>query len=187
MNHKFITLRIPNLLYVFKIILDFLRSKCYTNAKGRCDTMACVYDVACWFLSKQSMTHKKVQKMCYYAQAWHCALIGKPLFNEEIQAWVHGPVIPKLYPKFADYGWNEISITNFEEPQFDDNALKVLEAVFETYGGFSGDQLESLTHSEDPWISARGNLKPWESCTTPITSDSMKAYYWQKYEESQND
>lgn len=184
-------LRIKSIQYIFlsiyKLLLDFLYSKCYTNPKGGDFNMASVFDVAKWFLNKQSMTHKKVQKMCYYAQAWHCALYDTPLFTEEIQAWVHGPVIPALYPVYADYKWNEISVSYFEELHFDDHALKVLDAVYETYGGFTGDQLESLTHSEAPWISARGNLKPWENCTEPITTDSMKVYYRQKYEESQND
>ena len=60
--------------------------------------MASVFDVANWFLSKGSVTHKKLQKLCYYSQAWHCALYdGTPLFAERIEAWVHGPVIPELY------------------------------------------------------------------------------------------
>ena len=41
--------------------------------------------IAKWFLSKQSMEHKKLQKLCYYAQAWHCALEGKTLFSETIE------------------------------------------------------------------------------------------------------
>ncbi len=28
-----------------------------------------VYDIANWFLLKQEMTHKKLQKLCYYSQA----------------------------------------------------------------------------------------------------------------------
>ena len=28
-----------------------------------------IQDVAYWFLLKQSMTHKKLQKLCYYAEA----------------------------------------------------------------------------------------------------------------------
>lgn len=27
-----------------------------------------VYDIADWFLSKEEMAHKKLQKLCYYAQ-----------------------------------------------------------------------------------------------------------------------
>jgi len=33
-----------------------------------------VLNIAQCFLSKQGMTHKKLQKLCYYAQAWHLAL-----------------------------------------------------------------------------------------------------------------
>jgi uncharacterized phage-associated protein len=58
-----------------------------------------VKDIAKWFLSKESMSHKKLQKLCYYSQAWYCALYnGTPLFEDEVQAWIHGPVIASLYP-----------------------------------------------------------------------------------------
>ena len=64
--------------------------------------MVNVRDIANWFLSRNDMTHKKLQKLCYYAQAWYCALYdGTPLFDDEIQAWVHGPVIPALYPVYG--------------------------------------------------------------------------------------
>jgi uncharacterized phage-associated protein len=48
--------------------------------------MVSVENVADWFLSKGSMEHKKLQKLCYYAQAWHCALEGEALFPERIEA-----------------------------------------------------------------------------------------------------
>lgn len=150
--------------------------------------MASACDIAYWFLSKDSMTHKKVQKLCYYAQAWYCALYdGTPLFDDEIQAWVHGPVVPSLYPVFADYKWNNIPQCAFDESTLDTKVKSVLEAVYNTYGGFSGNQLESLTHSEKPWIDARGVLKPWETGTTPISCGIMREYYRQKYEQAQND
>lgn len=149
--------------------------------------MTNVFDVAKWFLSKQSMTHKKVQKMCYYSQAWHSALYGTPLFTEEIQAWVHGPVAPALYPVYADYKWLNIPSREYSGSAMNEEAINIMEAVLETYGDFSGDQLESLTHTEDPWILARGDLKPWENCSEAISIESMKAYYRRKYEESQND
>lgn len=150
--------------------------------------MTDVCDVANWFLGQQSMTHKKIQKLCYYAQAWYCALYdGTPLFKDEIQAWVHGPVIPSLYPVYADYKWNEIPQKEFDDSVFDEKIINVLEAVYNTYGGFSGDQLESLTHSEDPWMQARGSLKPWETSTAPIPCNTMREYYARTYEQYQND
>ena len=150
--------------------------------------MVSVREVSRWFLCQESMTHKKIQKLCYYAQAWYCALYdGTPLFADEIQAWVHGPVIPSLYPLYADYRWGLIPKRTTDAPVFDEKTVNILEAVFNTYGGLTGDQLESLTHSEKPWIEARGELKPWEGCTNPISLQTMRDYYGSKYQQAQND
>ena len=147
-----------------------------------------VRNVARWFLSKKSITHKQLQKLCYYAQAWHCALYkGEPLFEDEIQAWVHGPVIASLYPVYADYGWEKIPQKPFDASNMAEDAIDVLEAVYNTYGELSGGQLEKLTHSEKPWQQAREGLKPWESGTRPICCAVMKDYYKEKYEQAQGE
>lgn len=46
------------------------------------------------------ISNLKLQKLVYYAQAWHLAIHGTPLFEEDFEAWVHGPVIPSLYQKY---------------------------------------------------------------------------------------
>ena len=69
-----------------------------------------VYDVANWFLSKGEMTHKKLQKLCYYAQAWCYALKGYRLEDTDFQAWVHGPVSPALWERFKGFGYDSIRI-----------------------------------------------------------------------------
>lgn len=148
--------------------------------------MVDVHDVAKWFLSKSSMTHKKLQKMCYYAQAWYCALYdGSPLFENEIQAWVHGPVVASLYQVYKSYRWLDIPQQE-EAPDLCEKVVAVLEAVWEAYGHLTGDQLETLTHSEYPWINARGDLEPLKDCTTPISCTVMRDYYGKKYDESNN-
>ncbi|MBO6178491.1 MAG: DUF4065 domain-containing protein [Selenomonadaceae bacterium] len=144
-------------------------------------------NIAKWFLAQEPMTHKKLQKLCYYAQAWHCALYGKPLFEDEIQAWVHGPVVVSLYPLYAGYGWETIPQGKPIKSIKGKKALKILDAVYETYKMLSGDQLERLTHSEEPWKKARGNSKPWENCNTVISLESMKRYYKEKYEQAQGE
>ncbi len=146
-----------------------------------------VRDIALWFLSKDSMTHKKLQKMCYYAQAWHCALFNAPLFEDKIEAWVHGPVIPSLYPLYADYGWQPIPQKAFDDTSLRHETKDILNSVYETYGEFTGDQLEVLTHSELPWQKARGDLKPWEPCTEAITFQDMRDFYRKQYEQGQDD
>ncbi len=150
-----------------------------------------VKEVADWFLSQSGMEHKKLQKLCYYAQAWHCALEGRPLFREAIEAWVHGPVIPSLYKQYKDYGWQIIpQVKSFDEGIFSKDTLDVLRAVYDTYGGFTGMQLENLTHNETPWQKARGELyplHPLELCTNEIREEDMRDYYQKLYEDSQDD
>ena len=146
-----------------------------------------IFDVAEWFLHKKSFTHKQLQKLCYYAQAWHCALLDRPLFDEDFQAWVHGPVAPALYAVYANYGWKKIAREKGESPKFAADSLEVLQAVYRTYSKFDGFQLEAMTHSETPWQQARGNLKPYETGTTIIPTEAMKNYYVEKYRQAQSD
>ena len=148
--------------------------------------MNTIQQIAQWFLCKESMTHKKLQKLCYYAQAWHLALHNSELFKEPFEAWVHGPVSPVLYSIYADYGWEKIP-SEPSCPVFDEAAEGILQAVWNTYGQFDGDQLEALTHSEAPWQNTRGNLQPCDTCTCEIKPQNMKEYYLQKFKESQNE
>ena len=146
-----------------------------------------VLKVAEWFLHRKSFTHKQLQKLCYYAQAWHCALLDKPLFDEEIQAWVHGPVCPVLYSYYANYGWTPIKKLYGASPRFSAESLGVLRAVYSTYSKFDGAQLETLTHSELPWREARGNISPFEPSDKVISVESMRRYYAEKYKQAQGD
>lgn len=51
----------------------------------------------------ENLTNLKLQKLLYYAQAWHLALRNAPLFDEDFQAWVHGPVLPSQYLRFRSF------------------------------------------------------------------------------------
>lgn len=142
-----------------------------------------VFDVADWFLGKDSMSPKKLQKIVYYAYAWVLTLMNEneddldiKLFDSRIEAWVHGPVIPELYRKYKRNGGSIITQKS-DVPDFDEDIKDILEQVWEVYGGFTGNQLESITHQETPWIEARGNCSPVEICTNEITDKSIYRCY----------
>ena len=62
-----------------------------------------ITQLADWFLSKESMTPKKLQKLCYYAVAWGYALLNRRIFNDdEFHAQIHGPVSPTLYHTYGE-------------------------------------------------------------------------------------
>lgn len=138
--------------------------------------MFTVFDVANWFLKKEPMTHKKLQKLCYYAQAWNYTLYNRPLFLEQFEAWVHGPVCKTLYDYYRDKSF-ELIYPEKEPPTFDLNSRQLLEDVWETYGDYTANALEVLTHSEPPWQKARIGYEPSQNCNVIIKPQDMRNYY----------
>ena len=136
-----------------------------------------VYDLANAFLSIEPMTHKKLQKLCYYAKAWYLALKDVNLIGENFEAWVHGAVQPKLYAKYRAFGFQMIPMYDNDISNLPEEFVSFAYEVFEAYGQLDGDSLEKLNHQEDPWIKARQGLKPWENCTNIIKEEDMKEYY----------
>ena len=60
--------------------------------------MANIFDTAKYILQKYDhLSTMKLQKLCYYAQAWSLVWDDEPLFNEDFQAWANGPVCPDLF------------------------------------------------------------------------------------------
>jgi len=46
------------------------------------------------------ISNLKLQKLLYYAQAWHLVNFDVPLFGDSIEAWDFGPVIPNVYRQY---------------------------------------------------------------------------------------
>lgn len=144
-------------------------------------------DVADFFLSKEALSPKKVQKLVYYAYAWYIALynqdvnhINETLFLEEPEAWMHGPVFRSLYNKYKGYGWQEIPKRNniLRRSKITSESLtSFLNDVWEKYGKFSADQLEFRTHQEEPWKKARVGVDPLAPSDAKISKQDIFIFY----------
>ena len=142
-----------------------------------------IFDVVHWFLHKQPMSHKKLQKLCYYYKAWGLALYDyDPLPDAVFQAWVHGPVNPALYRKYKHYYWSDIPMHNSDNSNlFNNHELELLESVWFTYGNISANALEVQTRSETPWRTARHEANEFETSTNVISNEDMKTFYREIY------
>lgn len=49
------------------------------------------------------LTNLKLQKLLYYAQAWHLVFRQEPLFTDRIEAWRHGPVVPSVFRQYRHF------------------------------------------------------------------------------------
>ena len=66
-----------------------------------------VYDVAQYILNSigGEISAMKLQKLCYYSQAWTLAWDDKELFPEEFLRWDNGPVCRELKVLFWFNKW----------------------------------------------------------------------------------
>lgn len=127
------------------------------------ESMLKANDVARYFLAKSDpeigelISHLKLQKLCYYAQGFHLALYGDPLFAESIEAWTHGPVVPAVWREYKDYRGEPIPApADFDPSIYSDDEKELLDEVYSVYGQYSAWKLRNMTHEEAPWIAAHG-------------------------------
>ena len=136
-------------------------------------------DVAAYILRKRGpMTTWKLQKLCYYAQAWSLVWDDVPLFRERIEAWAGGPVVPKLYQWHR--GRYRVGVTpNGDPDRLDQDQQETVDAVLDVYGDKSASELSALTHREAPWRDARwhAGLQPGERGHAQIRLGSMAEFY----------
>lgn len=141
--------------------------------------MGSIFDTARYILSqKGAMTTWKLQKLCYYAQAWSLAWTGKPLFDEEFEAWENGPVSPELFHRHQ--GYFMIDADRFHDgdsSRLTEDEKDTIDTVLKDYGDMEPYALRELSHSELPWKTARGDLPPSAKCSVVISKESMGEYY----------
>ena len=140
--------------------------------------MVSVIDVAAFILKKTGeITTWKLQKLVYYSQAWSLVWDEEPLFEEEIQAWANGPVVPVLY----DYHKGKFKLGPGDIPgdykKLSSTQVDTVTEIIQTYGKKSGQWLSDLTHSERPWQDARHGVPPTKRGEEVIELDSLAEYY----------
>ena len=140
------------------------------------------------FEKLEEVTPLMLQKLLYFIQGVFCALYKRPMFYENCQAWVHGPVYPEVYDMFRDFKYNPIEDARFAifegtEDELTEDERRVIDLVVNTFGEYSGKMLERITHKELPWRSARkgyGNNIPSRE---PILMEDIAVYFIEKHKE----
>lgn len=130
----------------------------------------------------ESVTHLKLQKLVYYAQAWHLANFETAIFDSDFQAWVHGPVLYELYKELGgaypgDVVTTKSTLEEAKKAIGNGELTDFLEEVCRAYMRFGGYELELMTHQEAPWKDARHGMGPREESSNVITKEAIERYY----------
>lgn len=141
-------------------------------------------EVAKWFLAHnrivsdedgaEYISNLKLQKLLYYAQGCFLAITDKPLFDDKILAWQHGPVVEKIYHKYKCNGAEGIPFDeDFDFSKFSKKENELLEEVYNEFGQYSAWKLRNMTHNETPWKETKQN--------DVIDLDKIKDYFKKEY------
>ena len=138
--------------------------------------------IAYIFEKLEEVTPLMLQKLLYFSQGVYSALYGKPIFEEDCRAWVHGPVYPEVYELFRDFKYNPIDDARFAllegtEDALTDDEKRVIDLVVNTFGMYGGKVLEKITHNEDPWLEARKGYGDSIPSSELLPKERIMKYY----------
>jgi uncharacterized phage-associated protein len=133
--------------------------------------MAKAIEVAQYIIGIIDVTNLKLQKLLYYTQAVCLVRYDKPAFDDEIQAWDYGPVIPSVYKRFKRTRAN-VKINPPVPMHLDGEVMLSADMAIDYYGPMDGARLIRETHGERPWREAYK-----EGYNSPITNEAIKDYY----------
>lgn len=126
----------------------------------------------------EDVTPLALQKALYYIQGLYYAFWGKFLFEDDCEAWIHGPVYRDVYDRYSKYRFDPIeSVEAFDTSIFTNIEKSIIDSVAHHFCCYSGKILEHFTHSEMPWIKTRGDLHSDEASTRIISKDLIGKYF----------
>ena len=121
------------------------------------------------------------------AYGWATVFLEEPLFEEPIEAWRFGPVVPHLWHEFKAYRNKPIKGRSFDYdpdtntviplsvPNSDKATRHVLEMTWKNYGPATASHLVTRTHAEGtPWDQTELN--------EPIDRDLIAQHFADLYE-----
>lgn len=97
------------------------------------------------------LTNLKLQKLLYYIQILSLKKLNKLAFDNTIEAWDYGPVVPCVYQEYKNFGRN---VLDTENPNLLLKPLElksIVDDVIEDKGKYTGIALMKMTHQDKAW------------------------------------
>lgn len=141
------------------------------------DSMPTIFDIADHILAQTpdpyGLTNRELQKLLYLAQGFHLAKFGEPLFQEDFQAWKHGPVNSGIFHRYKHLGYYDINKpkTDTLKPISEKTTafILALTLAFCTIGPY---KLIEYSHADTPWAS-----KYIPNQNIYLSKPDLKAYF----------
>ncbi len=137
------------------------------------------------------ISNLKLQKILYFVQAYFLACTDehKPCFEERIEAWDFGPVVPDAYYEYKQYGsadipkitscirFNPKNIWDSEVVDYNDNIISPkdrenINKTVDKFSDYTATTLVTITHHQAPWKDAY-----CQGQNNIITHEAIRRYF----------
>lgn len=103
----------------------------------------------------RTVSNLRLQKLLYFIQSTFLAIAGYPCFEEDLEAWDYGPVVPEVYRRYKIFGSTMIPA----EEDIDSLDIKsddrfLINYVLDMCAHQTTRQLVDISHKQDPWKNA---------------------------------
>jgi uncharacterized phage-associated protein len=142
------------------------------------------FDIAKYFIDLakeegQGIDPMKLLKLTYISHGWYLGITGNPLFENQVQAWKYGSVIPDLYYAIRMFGKDNVDpllLSISAKNPIKEGDKEFLKKIWNNYKNLSGLQLSAITHEEgSPWS------QTWDGTYNSVIDNSIiKDYYKEK-------
>lgn len=116
----------------------------------------------------------KLQKILYFTYIDYLKITDKKLFNEEFEAWIHGPVCREVF-NYVRIN-HDIEFKSIKPLEVLEEDKKIIQKIVKNYINFESDELIFLTHETEPWKKARKGLSAEEYSDKKIDFQDINEY-----------
>lgn len=140
-----------------------------------------VYEICDYILeyvSKRNRTVNvfKLNSLLYIMQASYLHYYNKPLFNEDFEAWMAGPILPSVWKKYKKFGGCGIISGDFQY-NIKDEVMAFLNDIIEMFGECSESSLSNMLVSQKAYKDAFELRIPNCSIMPVIKNKAIKASF----------
>ncbi|MGL4571807.1 MAG: Panacea domain-containing protein [Clostridium sp.] len=126
----------------------------------------------CDFKLRKPITNLQLQKFLYYVQGFSLQIFRRPMFENKIEAWRYGPVVPDVYYWFNNNLSRGIKGIQGYKPILSEEEIGLVNEVVEALITIEPWQLVKRTHNEDPWVS-----NYVEGMNNEMDMESMESFF----------
>ena len=133
---------------------------------------------------RTDMTRVKLQKMLFFLNGWHLAIMGSPCIDRAFDVWKYGPVVPSVYHGLKQFRGGPIAYYLMDPdpvsgsfklpvvPGSQHQFYEILDLTWDKYIGIDAARLSTMSRAPDsPWATALNNG------SRIIRNDIIKAYF----------